>query len=267
MVTGSTAVLALGFVVAVAARDLPGERQDEPGLDVALRVDLDLTPLLAWLLLVLALLGAVLFAVGMREAKPRDDTRRRNLLGALIGIILFVAIFRWVRPAALALFDEGSSVANPGSDEVAATGARSAAGWLFSLLLAAILAATLTRIGLSIKSIPSPYPLATDGPAGEAVLATAPDIIRIGADPRSRILVAYAQFESEVAASGEPRRPTETTRRHARRAGRLLGLDPGEVDDLVEHHARARYGRSVPTDLEASSAERTSKRLRERLRE
>jgi hypothetical protein len=44
-----------------------------------------------------------------------------------------------------------------------------------------------------------------------------------------------------------------------------LGLDRGQVDDLVELHAVARYGSAEPGSAEAGSAESLSAALRDRI--
>lgn len=271
MVTASVAVLGLGFVVAVAAASLPGSSGDEPLLDLDFRVDLDLSPVFAWILLALAVAGAVLFALGLREARPREATRRRNILGVLIGLIIFIAIFRWVRPGVEGLLDEGRAAADSASDAIADGQAGSASGWLFSLLLAAVLAATLTRIGLSIKGAGTPFesdPMAelARAPAAKARVSL-PPARSLGTDPRSRIFNAYQEFESGLAASGHPRGETETTGRHAFRAAGQLQLDSDLVGDLVEQHAVARYGSREPAESDADSAEQCSVRLRERMTE
>jgi len=96
MLTASVAVMALGFVVAVASRTLPGGSGAEPLLDLEFRPSLDLSPVFAWILVILAVLGAVLFAYGLKQSKPRDLGRRRSLLGTVVGLGLFVVPFSLV---------------------------------------------------------------------------------------------------------------------------------------------------------------------------
>jgi hypothetical protein len=264
MVTASVAVMALGFVVAVASRTLPGESGAEPLLDLEFRPNLDLSPVFAWLLLILAVLGAVLFVYGLKQSEPRDQGRRRSLLGTVVGLALFVVIARWLRPAAEALLDEGAAAADSATEVLGDERVGTAGGWLFSILLAAVLAAALTRIGLSIKTVPSPFrpepkkavPATTPVPGG---IASIPHTL--GDDPRSRILAAYEDFENRLRILGRPRRDSETTARHALRVGRELALDSDQVRDLVVHHSRARYGIEPLTDSDARAAERSAARL------
>jgi hypothetical protein len=264
MLTASAAVLALGFVVAVASRSLPGGSEGEPLLDFEFRPDLDLGPVIAWILIALAVLGVVLFALGLRQSDNRELGKRRSILGTVIGLVLFVVIARWLRPAAEALLDEGAAAADSateilGDDRLVGR----AGGWLFSILLAAILAATLTRIGLSIRTVPPAFSPDTD----EIVVAVPkadPSLGKarlLGDDPRSRILTAYEDFEDRLAAAGRARADSETTARHAWRAGEELGLDPDDVRRLVGQHSRARYGITPPTEADAGAAERSASRL------
>jgi hypothetical protein len=225
---------------------------------------LDLSPVFAWMLLILAVLGAVLFVYGLRQSEPRDQGRRRSVLGTVVGLVLFVVIARWLRPAAEALLDEGAAAADSATEVLGDERVGTAGGWLFSILLAAVLAAALTRIGLSIKTVPSPFraepektvPATTPVPAG-----IAPTPRTMGDDPRSRILAVYEDFENRLRILGRPRRDSETTARHALRVGRELALDPDQVRDLVGHHSRARYGIEPLTDSDARAAEGSAARL------
>jgi hypothetical protein len=60
MLTGTVALLALGLVIAAAAVSLPGG-DDEPLVDLAVRDSPDLTAALAWIILLLAIVGLVLW--------------------------------------------------------------------------------------------------------------------------------------------------------------------------------------------------------------
>jgi hypothetical protein len=267
MLTASAAVFALGFVVAVAARSLPGGSEGEPVFDFEFRPDLDLGPVIAWILVVLAVLGGVLFALGLRQSDTRELGRRRSILGIVIGLVLFVVIARWLRPAAEALLDEGAAAADSATDVLGDDRVGVAGGWLFSVLLAAILAAALTRIGLSVRAIPPDFSPDADEVAGEVPTSVpGPDWPRaLGDDPRSRILATYEIFEGRLAAVGRPRAGSETTARHAWRAGRELGLDPDDLRQLVGHHSRARFGITPPTESDAGAAERSAERLHARM--
>lgn len=263
MITASAAVLALGFVVAVASRSLPGATEGEPLFDLDFRPDLDLGPLLAWVLMALAVLGVVLFALALRQSGSRAPARRRSLLGVVIGLLLFFAIARWLRPAAEALLGEGAAAGDSATEVLGDERGSAAGGWLLSVLLAAVLAAALTRIGLSIKTAPAAF-----GPAEDprvtvlpANAGRAPVSLELGDDPRSRVIAAYEEFERGLAALGRPRHESETTASHAWRASRELDLAPDDVRDLVRHHSLARYGVAPPTESDAASAAGSAARL------
>lgn len=266
MATAASAVLVLGFVVAVAANSLPGSSGSTPLLDLQVRTELDLTPVFAWVLLAMAVIGAVLLALGVRQARPRQERNRRRILGSLIALVVFVVVFRWVRPAAEMLLEEGSALTDTATDALGEGQARTAGGWLFSLLLAAVVAAALTRIGLSINAAAPPLyaeePDVTEDPYEPEAVTRATH--SPGNDPRSRVLKAYQEFETGVETAGQPRAPTETTGRHARRAGELLELDSSVVAALVTQHATARYGSTEPALSDAEMAELLSSQLRER---
>ena len=262
MVTASAAVLALGYVVAVASRSLPGTTVDDPLFDLDFRPDLDLGPLLAWVLIALAVVGVFFFALGLRQIRSRESARRRSLLGVVIGLLLFVAIARWLRPAAETLLGEGAAAGDSATEALGDEPGIASGGWLFSILLAAVLAAALTRIGLSIKTAPASF-----GPAEEARVTVpvnagrAPVTHELGDDTRSRVIAAYEEFERGLAALGRPRRESETTARHAWRASSELELAPDDVGELVRHHSLARYGVTPPTESDAVSAEGSAARL------
>ena len=263
MVTASAAVLALGYVVAVASRSLPGTTEGEPLFDLDFRPDLDLGGLVAWALMAFAVLGVVLFVLALRQSRSRASARRRSLLGVVVGLLLFVAIARWLRPAAETLLGEGAATGDSATEVLGDESGSAAGGWLLSILLAAVLAAALTRFGLAIKTAPAAF-----GPAEEARVTVlpvsagrAPVARALGDDPRSRVIAAYEEFERGLAALGRPRHESETTARHAWRASRELDLAPDDVGDLVRHHSLARYGISSPTESDAASAEGSAARL------
>ncbi|HSK06176.1 MAG TPA: DUF4129 domain-containing protein [Acidimicrobiia bacterium] len=263
MLTASAAVLALGYVVAVASRSLPGATEGAPLFDLDFRSDLDLGPLLAWALIALAVLGVVLFALALGQGQSRVSGRRRSLLGAVLGLLVLFAIVRWLWPAAETLFGEGAATGEPATEVLGEERRGAAGGWLLGILLAAVLAAALTRIGLSIKTTPAVFgPVADERvtvlPAGTG---TAPVPRGLGDDPRSRVIAAYERFERELAALGRPRHESETTARHAWRASRELDLSPVDVGELVRHHALARYGAAPPTESDAAAAEGSAQRL------
>ena len=94
MVTASIAIVGLGFIVAVASSSRPGQG-DEPWLDVSIRANVDLAPILGWILLIAAIVGTVLFALGFRPSELQERRRGRNLFLFFIGLVVFIAVVRW----------------------------------------------------------------------------------------------------------------------------------------------------------------------------
>ena len=258
MFTASVAVLALGFVVSVAAAGLPGSGGEEPLLDIAFWADLDLSSVLSWILLGLAVVGAVLFAMGLGRRPTHQEGRRRGILGTVLGVILFVVIARFLRPAAEGLFGPGADAAETAAKALRDDGSGSLAGWILSVLLAAVLAAALTRIGLSVTSVPSGMQLDQGATSGGPVSLQGPPPpipVTLGDDPRSRVISAYEGLEDSLARAGQVRRQSETTASHAIRAAGELGLEVGPVRDVVGHHSRARYGVAPVSDADAGLVE------------
>jgi Domain of unknown function (DUF4129) len=268
MVTGAITIVLLGFVVAVAARSRPGISTEDPLFDVNSRFDIDITRLLAWIIIVMAVLGAVLFALGLKQTKPRDDQRKRSYLGLFLGVVAFFLIFRYVRPIADNLLNQEAVSGTEEAVDQVGSGSSGSSGWLFSLLLAAIVAAALTRVGLAVRDgDPSFEPeqsapeLALTIPQAARPRATA----GLGADPRSRIFNAYFQFEDLAGDGGVVRRPTETANRHASRAARELQLNAEQVSALSRSYSRARFGFVAPTTEDAAEVERIARMIREKI--
>lgn len=267
MVTGAVSLLALGAVVAVAAGSLPGGG-DEPLLEVGRRSSFDPTPVLAWIIVFLAMVGFVLWAMSLGRPRSQQKGGKRGVLAVLVGVVIFLVLLRLARPLAETLLAEPPSAVDPLDAPVREAVGGGSQIWLFSLLLAGILAAALTRIGISLIVKAGPEESAGAGEVEiEPVIPEIPESVGrpLGDDPRSRVLRAYHRFESDLAAAGHPRGVSETTGRHARSAASSLGLDSDLVRTLVGLHAAARYGAPIPERAEADTAEHCAARLGERL--
>lgn len=258
MALGAITILLLGFVVAVAARSRPGTSIDDPLFEVNSRLDLDLGRVVAWIVVVMAVIGAVLFALGLKQSKPRQDQRKRSYLGLILGVIAFVLIFRYVRPLADGLLNPEAVAGTEEVIDQVAPGSSGSSGWLFSLLLAAIIAAALTRVGIAVRDgDPALQPeLVTATQSGMPITRNPGRFAHaLGTDPRSRIFQAYARFEDHAGRDGVVRRATETANRHANRVVLELGLDPVGVSRLVGLYGRARFGLTSQNETTAAEAE------------
>lgn len=270
MAMAAVSLLLLGFVVAVAARSRPGSTADDPLFEMDSVLEFDATRILAWLIIAMTVLGAVLFALGVKQSKPKEGKRKRSILGLVLGVAAFFLILRYLQPLSQSLFD--TAEVSEATDVVAQTTPEQSgrsSSWLFSLLVAAIIAAALTRVGLSARegdvSFDPPDEDVALEPARLQSVGSTPSALALGTDARSRVLAAYAGFELAAAATGLPRKSTETANRHARRVGRELGLDPGEIGRLMSPYSRSRFGFRTVTHDEAELAETTSDQLRRKM--
>lgn len=263
MTASALAVLALGFVVSLAASSVPGRGAEEPLLDVAWRPEVDVTTVLTWLILIAAVMGAVIMALSAREPRPPRERKRRGIMVLVLGLIVFALIARYMRSIADTLLPETSEVIGEVGEEPIAESAGNGA-WLLSLLVAAIVAAALTRVGLSIRSGVPPFQDLTGRGDDLTPVGVAPAVSRpfAGVDPRGRIFDAYGVFEQSVEGAGLPRGGAETAARHARRARTALGLNGEDLKVLSDRHADARFGPAEPSIEDAIEAESASAKLR-----
>jgi hypothetical protein len=266
--TALIALLLLGYVVAVAARTLPGGPGEEPLWEFDGALDIDLGSLVGWSVFILAILGAVLLVFGVKEAKPRREERSRNYLGLILGVIVFFLILRFARPVADNLLGNASpsDAADPAGDGAGAGGGASI--WLFSLLIAAVFAAALTRVGMTIRESNASFdrPLPDEVGPTESVHPVAPArSIKLGSDPRSRVLQSYHRFEEAAASKGIARRGNETAGRHAGRVESEAGIAHERLAELMRRYASSRFGSRDVDEVDADIAERASDELRREL--
>jgi hypothetical protein len=256
------AVLALGFVVSLAANSVPGRGADEPVLEVAWRPGVDVTTVLTWLVIISAVIGALIMVFTAKEGSPPQQRKRRSLVVLVLGIVVFVVVARFVRSISDTLLPETSEVIGDVVEQPITQNAGNSA-WLFSLLVAAVVAVAITRVGLALRSAAPPI---EDAPPAAAAIPTAvsqaPTSQPYGDSPRGRIFGAYGEFEQTLDEVGVPRSPSETAAQHAGRAKSVLGLNPPDLGILSSRHADARFGSTEPTVEDALEAESASARLR-----
>jgi len=258
-------LLSLGFVVAVAARSRPGGFGDDPLFEIDTNFNIDLGQLIGWTLVVLTVLGAIVLVFAIKEVRPRRQEQKRSYAGVILGALVFLRILRFLQPVAENFVTDagGTGQADAGGEEAATTGG-SAAAWLFSLLVAAVIAAALTRVGLAARLADAPFEDPSPEPASPRLPHTrrvSPAVLALGTDPRSRILSAYGRFERTAADRGVARRATETAQRHARRATTELGLDHISVITLMDRYSRTRFGYGPVSNGDAEEAEAMSVNL------
>jgi hypothetical protein len=264
VVLGLVTLLSLGFVVAVAARSRPGGFRDDPLFELDTKFDVNLGQLIGWTLVVLAVLGAMILVFAIKEVRPRRHERKRSYAGVILGVLVFLLILRFLQPVAESFVAESVDAGEVGATGEPATTRGGGAAWLFSLLVAAVIAAALTRVGLAVRVADSPFEDPPPEPASSRISPgpnLSPALLDLGTDPRARVLNAYGRFEQTAADRGVVRRATETAQRHARRATTELDLDYDSVSQLMARYSRTRFGYGPVSVGDAEAAEATSGKL------
>lgn len=267
MVTAALLLIGLGFVVAVAARTLPGDG-GEPLLDVSFEVPDFIGASIRFAVLALAALGALIAILSIAKAAPRQRTPLRRFLGIVVWAIVFFIVYQFAQPGAQeALSEVSSEVGGAGDPDGSAP--VTAAAWMVSLLLAAIVAAALVRIGVSIRAGDWSFEsadeaddqqLTSPGPVAEPVAAQA------GTDPWSRVVNTYSDFETEARDAGLGRLVAETPRQHAERAGGTMDVKGHDLDALSSSYEAARFAGASIGEADAERAESAWERLKARMR-
>ncbi|MGF1618664.1 MAG: DUF4129 domain-containing protein [Acidimicrobiia bacterium] len=264
VVLGLVTLLSLGFVVAVAARSRPGGFRDDPLFELDTNFDINLGQLIGWILIVLSVLGAIILVFAIKEVRPRRQERKRSYAGVILGVLVFLLILRFFQPVAESFVAEPAAAGEVGTTGDPATTGGGAAAWLFSLLVAAVIAAALTRVGLAIRVADSPFaepPPEPASPRPPADRGISPALIDLGTEPRARVLDAYLRFEQCAGGRGVVRRATETAQRHARRVTTEFDLDRASVSKLMARYSRTRFGHGPVSVGDAEEAEAASGRL------
>jgi multisubunit Na+/H+ antiporter MnhB subunit len=261
-VLSALAVLALGFVVALAASSVPGRAGDEPILDLTWQPGVAVESILTWLIVIAAVIGALIMVFATKQGSPPQERKRNRLVALVVGVLVFAAIARFVRSIADTLAPETSEVVG---DVVETTPIGQVADnsiWMLGLLIAAVVAIALAKVGLAIRSDAPPVAEASQVESVAPVAVGSIASMAYGDDPRGRVFGAYAAFEKALEEVGVPRSPSETAARHVGRATSVLELSALDVGVLSGRHSGARFGPLEPTLDEASEAESASERLR-----
>lgn len=259
VILGGLGMLVLSLVVAMASASIPGD--EEPWLRLSVGDSSTLTAIWTWMIIVVTVVGIIVIAISSAGGQQRSRRRRRNLLAMLIGLAVLIAAIRVLFPVIGSV--AGETVAppdDPAPPSTVSTGGGSPIWWI-ALLVGAGAIAVLGSIGSNRRTASprvggSEFPTVAPAGAGPGRRRWEP-----GADPRSRVLAAYAAFEEGADEAGLPRLPSETARSHLGRVGRRLGLDPVDLGELSSDHARARFDAVEPEAVDAEAAEEASRRL------
>jgi hypothetical protein len=265
MVLSGVGILGLGLVVAMASTSVPGG-QEEPWLDVAWRPGSSITTILTWVVAITAVIGSVVLMLSVKEPRmKRERERRVAVIAVIVGIILFFLAWRYLRPVAEGLLTEEPELEPVVVGPQPQGGGASNPIWLLGALVALVVIAALARLGMALRSEKTDLPV--EEIRDPAPTPTAPQSkSRIhGADPRSRVIGAYLDFEDRAGDAGLPREPAETATLHARRVVTRFGLPTDVARALVNTHSAARFGAEEPTVDDAERAEQASAALRDRI--
>ena len=246
VVTAGLVLMGLGYVIAVSARDLPGQDETEPLLDLALPSLHWLVAASAWAVLAVAVGLAAFLLLNLRRIVPRERPRSMRWLVVVVavGVGYFISVFTFEEL-------ESGSLALPDIDEIVVVGeATTGAAWVVGVLLAVVIAAAFVRVAILIRSGPSifgpeDHPDDNQAVASPSVPIAKPIPTSTGSDPRSRVINAYAGFEAGARDKGAGRRRSETSRRHTSRVESELSIDSGDLATLSHGYSVARFGESV----------------------
>ncbi len=268
MVTTGLVVIGIGYLIAVAARDLPGQSDDEALVDIGFQLPAGFQDAIVWMTLAATALGAMLLVFAVKRGAPGKGPSLRSLYTLALWLVLLFIIYRYAAPA----LEETGATFSELSGEIATEAAERsptivAASWIVSAVIAAAIAAALIRIAVVAKANDWGLPRSEPDVLELAAAPTrASAITRIeGNSPSARVINAYADFEDGADAAGVGRLDSETSRRHAARVERLAGVDPLDVGSLATGFEQVRYGGSAVTEETADQAESAWARIKGRL--
>jgi hypothetical protein len=269
MITAGLVVVGIGYLVAVAARSLPGQEEEEPLVDIGFRFPEGVQNSIVWMMIAFAALGAALLILSVRRGNPGKAPPLRTLYTLATWLVILLVIYRYGVPAieeageiSSELGDEGPAAAEPGGSPTA-----TAAAWIVSAVISAAIAAALIRLATIARA--TDWSFDRSQPSGVVLAAAAhratPPVRLEGDDPRARVINAYADFETDARSAGIGRRQSETPRRHALRVQTELDVPGEDVADLSSSYERARFAESDVTAALAERAESAWMRLRARI--
>lgn len=270
-ITSAVLLIGLGFMIAVSARSLPGQGEEETLGDI--RVDLPewFGALVQWIALAVAGVLAIYLLMSIRRGERWSWSELKGVLSRLLLILFWAGVFLLVysstRPPEQQAPPAGGSPP-PAEDvgEIIDVGPSVSAGWMAGALVFLIVAAAIARIALTLRPDPEAIAQIEETPDHlEAPQLAEPQSPVLGTDPRSRVINAYADFESWSKDAGIGRRRSETARHHAERAGVGVGAELGDLQTLGQHYEAARFGDVKLADEDADAAETAWARIRARI--
>ncbi|HZD22208.1 MAG TPA: DUF4129 domain-containing protein [Acidimicrobiia bacterium] len=269
--TSALMLIGLGFVIAVAARSMPGDDEQDALGELSVSVPDWVGNVFLWGTLAVAGLFAIYILMAMRRGGSWAGFRRA--LFRMLTLILwaggFYLIYAITRPP-----QEGAPVTPPPPlepNEVVDTinvDPSVTASWVAGVLLTLILVAAVVRIVMAMRSDSQEeeevsLKLGSDATVEDELAE--PLTMVASTDPRARVINAYAEFEGFSKEKGLGRRVSETARHHTRRTGTDLGAQPDDLRELGNQYEKARFA-ETPVDADnAEIAEGAWQRIRKRI--
>jgi hypothetical protein len=267
------AVVVMAGLVAIGARQLPGGEVRPPPF--VLRVDP--AEVVTWVFVVLVAAGGSLLLYLVLTATRRSGAasrrRRTSPLATMAALLVIAALIVFgpidrIREVLSSIVPTGSEVISPGGGGMPPLGTAGPTGslWWVAVLIAVVALAALAVTALSRRGPPATVHrgAATDDvvgyAAGEALAA-----MRLGDDPRSAVLRAYAAMEQTLAETGWGRRPWEAPGEYLSRVSPRLGTGTAAGLTLTRVFESARFGRSPVTIDDRDAAEEALAELRARV--
>ena len=267
MVTAGLVVVGIGYLVAVAARSLPGQDEEHPLVDIGFTVPGGIQNAIVWILVAFTALGAALLVLSVKRGSPGKFPPLRTLYTLATWLIILLVIYRYAAPAIEEAgeitqeLEEGAPPAEPSGSPTA-----TAAAWIVSAVISAAIAAALIRLATIARATDWTFDRAQpEGFPGAASHPAIPITRLQGSDPRARVINAYADFETGAKRAGVERSESETPRRHAARVGAELALARDDLGELSRSYEAVRYAESEVSEDLAEKAESAWSRLRSRI--
>ena len=251
----------VGWVLITALAAGPAARADRwigvPSLTTVVAVVVVAMTVFGLVLLILALIA------GPRDQDVPIPPKRRLWPQLVLMALLLFALSQWDRGELEIEPEEAVPAAEPVEREEGAEGeapvviSRTELGVVLLVLLASAAVAVWTRSRTG-RLIPGDDP--DDGAEPELVDSLTPIVaeaarrLRTGRDPRTAVMVAYADLEEALTEQGHPPGRADTPTEHLRRVLAEVPIDPRPLIDLARLHEVARFSHHAVTAADQQRA-------------
>ncbi len=219
----------------------------------------------------LLILGGLIIVVSILAGPKGTATLPPPKKRPLWPLLLLVAVFLWFsqrdrEPSP----DQADSPAPPEAAEVEEPAANptGSLGREELAVLLVMLAAAGAVAAVSRRRVPEHHVDDDEVSVGQALSPAvdhAADHLRLGADPRSAVLLAYDGLEAALSDTGRPRQPNETPTEHLQRALASLPIDTEPLLRLAELYQVARFSTHPITATDQEQAASSLQRVRSEL--